>query len=597
MNLFCENIEDLPSYRKKKNETISPRAFSTVKHVSPRIFEKKFWERLFPMLTSKSKNILFKLFSKSSIPVFLTNEKTFKDIYINKIKNLGIGAYGKVTLHKKENKTFAIKITALKNNIVLYSYLLKEIGFLVKLNHFNIINLISAGNWNSNLAMVMEYADIGSLSVFKGNVNFKFTINVFYQLLHAIGYCHEIGIIHRDIKLDNVMFSNNNIKLVDFGSSVFVNNVENFRSYEVFGTPYYKAPELFLEQNYNFSVDIWATSCLIFELIFGYPCFQANYEFQLLEEIFKTFGSPTKNNYPLAFKSINIRTYHLNYNPVNFIENYFINIKNISLTVKFQFIAILNTMFLIDPNLRPRAQEILKMNLFNKNRDINLENKLDNIIKLNNSIVKCYYPSRSSINFNTELTNKRNLAFLQIEDINKNNKILSRTYFLTCFIFDQMLQYLTVPFELDKIDLYILGCYYISICYNCYMDTNITDLINRINLRNPDISIYVNKILEITELNLHVILSIDIVRDIVTENINAFQICENTIASESNIYIYCKSMLYKISKTDLIFKFDPVTLASTIVSIFLDNNKITSIKIENVNQEIKDKLFQLNILN
>ena len=78
---------------------------------------------------------------------------------------------------------------------------------------------------------------------------------------------HASGVAHRDIKPENVLISpSGHIALADFGLSY---NLINGPTSLFCGTPGYTAPEVYLQQNYGFSVDAWALGCILYEMLVG----------------------------------------------------------------------------------------------------------------------------------------------------------------------------------------------------------------------------------------------------------------------------------------------------------------------------------------
>ncbi|VDD96977.1 unnamed protein product, partial [Enterobius vermicularis] len=78
-----------------------------------------------------------------------------------------------------------------------------------------------------------------------------------WQIVSAIEYCHSLGVVHRDLKLENLLLDKNyNIKIVDFGFSNFYSNDNTLKTF--CGSPPYAAPEIFEGREYiGPEVDIW----------------------------------------------------------------------------------------------------------------------------------------------------------------------------------------------------------------------------------------------------------------------------------------------------------------------------------------------------
>ena len=149
----------------------------------------------------------------------------------------------------------------------------EEVMILSKISHENIIRYEDSWSQGTTLMILMEYADGGTLEDkwkaacktqkrFPEELVMKWTV----QLLQAVNYCHSVHILHRDIKLANIMLSgDDNIKLGDFGLARLL-DTQNFMAQTCCGTPYYISPELCRGEAYDSKADVWALGCVIYEL-------------------------------------------------------------------------------------------------------------------------------------------------------------------------------------------------------------------------------------------------------------------------------------------------------------------------------------------
>lgn len=128
--------------------------------------------------------------------------------------------------HKEDKKEVAIKFMDVSENLAnanLIQEIYREAESLKKLNHKNIIALYHAFLEGKQLCMIMEYAAGGELFKYveeKHRLNEIEARKIFQQIVNAMSYCHNRGIVHRDLKLENVLFKSPGellVKVVDFG--------------------------------------------------------------------------------------------------------------------------------------------------------------------------------------------------------------------------------------------------------------------------------------------------------------------------------------------------------------------------------------------
>ena len=134
----------------------------------------------------------------------------------------------------------------------------------------------------------MPYITGGELyKVLKSRKTFdEATIKFFIaQVIIGLGKLHEKGIMHRDLKLENIMLDTNGyVKIIDFGMAKML-ETPNQLAHTVCGTPEYYAPELINEQGYDKTVDWWACGILIYEMLTGLTPFFAQMRNRLYHNI------------------------------------------------------------------------------------------------------------------------------------------------------------------------------------------------------------------------------------------------------------------------------------------------------------------------
>ena len=269
-------------------------------------------------------------------------------------KELGKGAFGSVYIvkRKQDKKIYAmkqVKIIGLSKKERNNAF--NEVRLLASLSHKNIIGYKEAfyDNNSETLNIVMEYADDGDLNskikeYIKNKKNFEENIiwKTLIQILEGLKYLHKNCIIHRDLKSANIFLTKKGIiKIGDLNVSKIINSM-GMASTQT-GTPYFASPEIWNNKPYDYKCDIWAVGCIIYEMAKLYVPFRAGSMRELYNNIIRGLYQPISLKYSHDLKKI---------------------IKKI---------------LVVNPELRPSANELLNCEIIRKKiKELNLGNNYDN---------------------------------------------------------------------------------------------------------------------------------------------------------------------------------------------------------------------------
>jgi len=224
---------------------------------------------------------------------------------------LGEGEFGKVKLGwKKDGVQVAVKLMRRDklDTEARLSKVMREIDILKRLNHPNIVKLHETVKTERHIAIILEYASGGEL--FDHILHERYLKDpgarrLFSQLISGVGYLHQHGIVHRDLKLENLLLDrNNNIIITDFGfANTFdpqdelgdkieaklhrrsfikrhkldeISPTTGFRKGDLMatscGSPCYAAPELVVSDGIytGRKVDVWSCGVILYAMLAGY---------------------------------------------------------------------------------------------------------------------------------------------------------------------------------------------------------------------------------------------------------------------------------------------------------------------------------------
>lgn len=255
---------------------------------------KKTSEAILPLIKKESDskiNALVKSFRVNSLRNTLTVDLIQENIDDYSIlETLGHGAYSivKYAIHRPTGRHVALKIYQ-KSKLLSGKKKIsvkEEIALMKSMDHPNIVKLYQVMETDKELYLVMEL--INGTSLFKyiqrkpeKRLKESECAMIFSKLISAIKYCHKNRIIHRDIKMENIMITDSlDIKLIDFGFSVKLTSNQRLTSF--CGTPSYVPPEVIAKKvGYGVSADIWSLGILLYAMLCGSYPFKGSTEDEL----------------------------------------------------------------------------------------------------------------------------------------------------------------------------------------------------------------------------------------------------------------------------------------------------------------------------
>jgi len=243
------------------------------------------------------------------------------------IKSIGKGAFGEVFLTSKKgtNQLFATKKVSRQKatSKTLKKYFVNEIQILKEMNHKNIIHFEAIKQTVHNFYIITEYCNGGGLyeclnkyrKIYKKAFNEEIVQHLMRQIVDGIKYIHSKKIMHRDLKLENILvnFDDENdkknlnmlkatIKIIDFGFATYLGS-KNVR-YSTLGSPINMDPILLKKMadkngftknmGYDEKADIWSLGTVCYELLIGEGVFNAQNMNDLVKKVeLGTYHIPT----------------------------------------------------------------------------------------------------------------------------------------------------------------------------------------------------------------------------------------------------------------------------------------------------------------
>jgi len=162
-------------------------------------------------------------------------------------------------------------------------YIDSEIELMKNMDNNNILKLYEVIKLKDCLYLILEYCNQGHLGNYIASGNNKQDDKYIFQIISSLKYLYDRQILHRDIKPQNILIHNNEIKICDFGFAKTIK--ENDLISTFCGSPLYMAPEIIKFNKYGLKADIWSLGVVIYEILFKEHPYPSKNQSDLIDNI------------------------------------------------------------------------------------------------------------------------------------------------------------------------------------------------------------------------------------------------------------------------------------------------------------------------
>jgi len=195
---------------------------------------------------------------------------------INVLRLIGEGGMSRVYLASREGDDEPLVVKILRHEVTsdktALERFIEEYNLVERIRSRHVARIYGHGVSNDLAYLVMEFFDGGDLNKRLGGRSLEpeECLKIFRELMFALGDIHEQGVLHRDLKPQNLMFrSDGSLAVLDFGIAKHVDSIDRTNHGEILGTPRYMSPEQVRGSTLDLRTDIYSAGVLLFQMLTG----------------------------------------------------------------------------------------------------------------------------------------------------------------------------------------------------------------------------------------------------------------------------------------------------------------------------------------